>query len=114
MLDFISRLHEAENKKLIIDSKNLTIKDFVTTKFGRALILDHSVNRPNSVLTNFKTALDNFFIDYPKVNKDPVAWGDNHVLYENILLEYYRDARHQMTDNIKRFNSLKDKLYENN
>jgi len=114
VLDFIERLHEVENKELTIDGKNLTIKDFVTTKFGRALILDHSVNRPNSVSTNFKAALDNFFINYPKVNKDPATWGDNHVLYENILLEYYRDARHQMTDNIKRFNNLKGKLYENN
>lgn len=75
VLDFIERLHEAENKELNIDGKNLTIKDFVTTKFGRALILDHSVNRPNSVSTNFKAALDNFFINYPKVNKNPVTWG---------------------------------------
>ena len=114
VLDFIDRLHEAENKKLIINGKNFAIKDFVTTKFGRALILDQSVNRPNNVSTNFKTALDNFFADHPKVNKDPTTWKTNHVMYENTLLEYYRDARVQMTDNIKRFNNLKDKLYENN
>ena len=81
----------------------------IKSRFGRAIILDHSVNRPGWVTLNFRAALDEFFRNNAKVNKNPNLWGDGFSENERKLLEEYKLTR-KMTDSIKRFNNLKGKL----
>ncbi|MCV4640070.1 hypothetical protein OFB62_32715, partial [Escherichia coli] len=42
VLDFIERLHSAENK-VVLSAGNKKIKVFIKSNFGRAVVLDHSV-----------------------------------------------------------------------
>lgn len=106
VLDFIERLHEAEEKNV---NANFSIKDFVKNKFGRAVILDHSVNRPNFVQTDFRAAVDRFFINHPTTDRNPKNWRDEFDENENKLLNEYKITRN-MTDSTSRFNTLKVKL----
>ncbi|MFZ4833741.1 hypothetical protein [Rouxiella sp. Mn2063] len=106
ILDFIDRLHLAENKIVVSNKK---IKYFVKSKFGRAVVLDHSVNRPGNVVRDFKKAVDNFYKNNPQVNHDPAQWGSDFSKNEKNLLEEYKLTR-VMTNSVGRFNSLKAKL----
>lgn len=107
IIDFIERLHSVENK--IVSNTNMKIKNFVKSNFGRAVILDHSVNRPGYVVPDFKKALANFHLRNPSISLDPQQWGKNHDEYESLLLEEYKLTR-RMTSSVARFNSLKGKL----
>lgn len=107
VIDFIKRLHSAESK--VVTTNGNKISDFVQSNFGRAVVLDHSVNRPGNVGADFKKAIDNFHIHNPTVSLDPNAWGTDHDTYETKLLEEYKLTR-RMTDSTLRFNSLKAKL----
>jgi len=107
ILDFVQRLHDAESQVVTIDNKQ--IKKFIKSNFGRAVILDHSVNRPGYVKPDFKKALENFNTHNPTVSLDPQSWGENHNDYEGKLLDEYKLTR-RMTDSSARFNSLKAKL----
>lgn len=106
VLDFIDRLHSAEGKVVKNGKK---IQDFIKSNFGRAVVLDHSVNRPANVARDFKKAIDNFYINHPKVNVDPALWGEDFAKNENSLLGEYKLTR-QMTDSASRFDSLRGKL----
>lgn len=106
IMDFIDRLHSAESNSV---GSNNKIKDFVKSKFGRAVVLDHSVNRPGYVVRDFKKAIDNYYIHHPEVNRDPAQWGADFMKNEEKLLDKYKVTR-QMTDSVARFNSLKVKL----
>ncbi|MEA9393668.1 hypothetical protein SJI19_24670, partial [Acerihabitans sp. TG2] len=106
VLDFIDRLHDAEDEVVSAKAK---IKDFVKSKFGRAVVLDHSVNRPTWVGKEFKKAIDNFYTHHPEANRDPALWGRDFIKNESHLLEEYKSTR-KMTDSVVRFNSLKAKL----
>jgi hypothetical protein len=108
VLDFIERLKNVENK-IVVNAGNKKIKDFVQSDFGRAVVLDHSVNRPEYVAIDFKQALENFHTKNPTVSLDPQTWGKGRTSYETKLLEEYKLTR-RMTDAIQRFNSLKGKL----
>ncbi|WND07858.1 hypothetical protein [Klebsiella pasteurii] len=107
VLDFIERLHAAEEN--IVTSYGKKIKDFVKSNFGRAVVLDHSVNRPTYVVPDFQKAIENFHVNNPAISLDPQTWGIESVTNENKLLEEYKLTR-RMTDSSARFNSLKAKL----
>ncbi|MHA7846364.1 hypothetical protein [Serratia sp. D1N4] len=107
VLDFIQRLHQYEGAT--VTSENKKIKDFVKSKFGRAVVLDHSVNRPGYVVRDFKKAIRNFHSHNPAISLDPQTWGAEHNFYENKLLEEYKLTR-EMTNSIERYNSLRIKL----
>ncbi|MDH2066245.1 hypothetical protein [Pantoea sp. GD03673] len=106
VLDFIDRLHSAENK---VVKSSFKIRDFVKSKFGRAVVLDHSVNRPANVVRDFKKAIDKFYENNSSVNSDPTLWGSDFTKNESDLLNEYKLTR-KMTDSVGRFNSLKGKL----
>jgi hypothetical protein len=108
VLDFIERLHDAESK-VVVSASNKKIKDFVKSNFGRAVVLDHSVNRPGFVVPDFKKAIENFHTHNPTVSLDPQTWGSENALNESKLLEEYKLTR-RMTNSSLRFNSLKAKL----
>lgn len=107
VLDFIERLHSAEENIVTSDGKK--IKDFVKSNFGRAVVLDHSVNRPTYVVPDFQKAIENFHANNPAISLDPQTWGVESGTNENKLLEEYKLTR-RMTDSSARFNSLKAKL----
>lgn len=107
VLDFIERLHNAENK--VVTDTGIKIKDFVKSNFGRAVVLDHSVNRPGYVVPDFKKAIENFHTNNPTLSLEPQAWGSQSASNESKLLEEYKLTR-RMTDSTLRYNSLKAKL----
>ena len=108
VLDFIERLHSAENK-VVLSAGNKKIKDFIKSNFGRAVVLDHSVNRPGYVAPDFSKAIENFHKNNPTVSLDPQTWGNESASYESKLLEEYKLTR-RMTNSSLRFNTLKAKL----
>lgn len=107
IFDFIQRLNAAENQ--IVSAGNIKIKDFVKSNFGRALILDHSVNRPGLVSIDFRQAIANFHQHNPTVNLDPQTWGEQHSAHESNLLEEYKSTR-RMTNSIARYDELRRKF----
>ncbi len=107
VLDFIERLHSAESQ--VVSSGDIRIKDYIKSNFGRAVVLDHSVNRPGYVKDNFKMAISNFHTKNPNVSLNPHDWAESHEIYEKKILEEYKVTR-SMTDSISRYNSLRSKL----
>lgn len=85
---------------------------------GKAVVLDHDVNRPGHVKLYFSEALNRLFASDPAIPKNPAEWGDKHSDYESALVAIYgplrgeklRNVKHPMTDAIKRYNHLKAKL----
>ncbi len=82
------------------------IKNFLKSKLGKAVALDHHINRPAYVKADLSKALDNFFAakdaeidEYnkdkdkknhkEKISRNPNDWGDNHSDYETIILDDY-------------------------
>ncbi len=112
IVDFIKRLESAINKKPTGYTNK--IKDFVKSKLGKALVLDHDVNRPGHVSNCFADALNEFFLSNKKVSKSPSDWSDKHNLYEKAILEIYGPLRgkgkYTMTDANGRYIKLKARL----
>lgn len=124
--DFIDRL---KNKVLPIKPKGYThpLSAYLKSKLGKATVLDHHINRPAYVKTDFAEALDNFFTkkdkevdDFnklekdkskhkKKVSKDPSTWGDNHADYEKDILDDYGVNR-RGTDMKTRYDKMKSKF----
>ncbi|MBQ4819638.1 LysM peptidoglycan-binding domain-containing protein [Aquimarina sp. MMG016] len=82
------------------------IKSYLKSKLGKAVALDHHINRPAYVKPDLAEALDNFFAtkdeevdEYnkdkdkkdhkAKISRNPNEWGENHSDYETIILEDY-------------------------
>ncbi|WP_298311872.1 LysM domain-containing protein [uncultured Aquimarina sp.] len=82
------------------------IKDYFISKLGKAVALDHHINRPAYVKPDLGKALDNFFAvkdseidEYnkdkdekdrkEKISRNPNDWGSDHSDYETIILEDY-------------------------
>lgn len=107
IVDFVERLHSAEGK--VVSSSGMKICDYVKSNFGRAVVLDHSVNRPGFVVPDFKKALDNFHVNNPSISLEPATWGSSHSANESKLLDEYKLTR-RMTDSTARFNALKTRL----
>lgn len=112
---------------------NYKIQEFLKSKLGKAVVLDHHINRSAYVKTDLGKALDNFFIkkdkeviDFNKKEKDkkkhkskvsrnPNDWGDNHSIYEKSILDYYGKNRRMSKINAKsvalsRYKHLKTEL----
>jgi hypothetical protein len=106
IIDFVRRLHKAEASYV---GHGRRIKDYVKSNFGRALVLDESVNRPANVASDFKKAIENFHDHNPSIDYNPETWGHQHSSYELKLLDEYRLTR-RMTDSTLRYNALKVKL----
>jgi hypothetical protein len=108
IFDFIDRL---KNKVLVIVPKNHVkqISAYVKSKLGKAVVLDHHVNRPGYVKDDFGAALDRFYSKHPTVSKNPADWGANHDSYEKEIIEDYGKKR-RGTDMSGRYNKLNNKL----
>ncbi len=132
--DFIDRLR---NKVLPLKPTGYSyrLSDFLKSKLGKALVLDHHVNRPGHVKMYFGEALNRFFKkkdeEVAERNKDkkekekesnlsrkPSDWGDQHSSYEKEIIKIYGPLRGEklagvktpMTHATKRYNNLKSKL----
>jgi hypothetical protein len=103
--DFIDRLR---NKVLPIKPSlkdPYTLEDYLKSKLGKATVLDHHVNRPGYVKTDFKNALERFFKNNPTVSRNPYDWSFNHAKYERIILDDYGNNR-RGTDMAARYKKL--------
>lgn len=122
--DFIKRL----NKVLKIKPVGYTyqLKDYLKSKLGKATALDHHINRPAYVDTDFGKALNNFFSkkdkeveafnkgkkkedQKEKVSRNPSEWGAEHSTYEKTILDDYGKNR-RGTDMKKRYNNMVSKF----
>jgi hypothetical protein len=91
--DFVTELHKVLEK---IPSGHLyPLKVYLKSKLGKALALDHQVNRPGYVINDFGKALNKFYNNpkYSEVSKNPSDWKGNHKTYENEIIGYYADVR---------------------
>jgi hypothetical protein len=86
---------------------DFTVRDLFKSLLGQATVLDEYVNRPNSVSASLKVALDDFYISYPAVSKNPASWGVNYAQYESIICDKYGNGRSGMTEPVKRYAKLK-------
>jgi len=107
ILDFITRLRNVLLE--VPTSYNFKIGELFKSEFGRATVLDESVNRPSHVPDSVKRALDKFFLAHATVSKDVATWGGSHAAYEREILVYYGTGnnRGNMTDGPIRHNNLK-------
>lgn len=108
VLDFIERLHSAENK-VVLSAGNKKIKDFIKSNFGRAVVWIIRLIARGYVAPDFSKAIENFHKNNPTVSLDPQTWGNESASYESKLLEEYKLTR-RMTNSSLRFNTLKAKL----
>jgi hypothetical protein len=108
ILDFINRL---EHEVLVIVPKDSShkLREYVKSKLGMAVVLDHHVNRPAYVMNDFGDALNRFFRRHASVSKNPGEWGSNHAVYEKEIIEDYGKTR-RGTDMVSRYSNLKRKL----
>jgi len=86
-----------------------TIGEYIHSNLGKAVILDHHVNRPGFVARDFGMALRVFLTKNPTIDESPKKWGSNHSRYEFLLLEIYGPSR-DMTNANLRYQHLKKKL----
>lgn len=92
--DFQRRLHQALD--VVPAGANYTkpAGDYLTSEQGAALLMDHSVNRPNHVDNAFGAALDRFYAANPKTSRDPATWTtDQRATYEPEILKHYVATR---------------------
>ena len=104
IMDFIDRLHSALEKKPT--GYTFTAGKFFKTLLGKAVVLDHDINRPGFVRDDLGTALDNFFFQNPTVNRNIDTWGAAYDTYERKILDLYGNDR-RMTNASTRYNHLK-------
>ena len=108
VIDFIKRLRVVVALRPV-GYGTFSIGDYIHSKVGKAVVLDHHVNRPGYVAPDFGAALKNFILLNPGVSENPKVWGVDHHKYETKLLEIYGPSR-RMTDAVNRYQSLKGKL----
>ncbi|MDF0489986.1 hypothetical protein PX554_17770 [Sphingomonas sp. H39-1-10] len=103
--DFVARLDSALAKvpASAVKGQSYTrpISAYVTSEQGAALVLDESVNRPAHVPNTFGKALDAFFADNPKAERDPTLWtAAQRATYEPRIVSKYEAQRlvSRMTD----------------
>jgi len=108
VLDFIDRLN---NKALKVTPTGYSnkISSFIVSNLGKATVLDHHINRPGYVASDFGNALNSFFASNPTVSKNPSSWGTNHSVYEKIIIDHYGVNR-RGTDMSSRYAKMKAKL----
>ena len=108
VMDFVRRLRTS-NSVTPTGYRPRIISDYIHSNLGKAIVLDHHVNRPGNVASDFGSALDIFHEMHPTLTDNPTHWGINHARHESALLEIYGPSR-RMTDADLRFRSLKSKL----
>lgn len=116
IFDYVERLHKCLAK--IPLNNNYPISDYIHSTLGKAVVLDHDVNRPNYVKKYFSEALKRLFESNPTIPENPNEWGDKHSDYEAALISIYgplrgevlSGANNPMTNATKRFNLLKSAL----
>lgn len=85
VIDFKNRLTIV----MAIRVSGYTLGNYLLSSLGRATAVEHHINRPGYVASDFKAALDRFFVANPKVSKDPTKWGAQHSVYERQILDDY-------------------------
>ena len=116
IFDFVERLHKCLAK--IPLNYNHPISDYIHSALGKAVVLDHDVNRPGHVKKYFSEALKRLFEINPNIPENPNEWGDKHSDYEAALISIYgplrgevlSGANNPMTNATKRFNLIKSAL----
>lgn len=106
--DFVRRLRSA-NALSPKGYAGYVISDYIRSNLGKAVVLDHHVNRPGYVSRDFGAALTRFFAKNAGVPTNPLNWGVAHAEHESALLDVYGNSR-DMTDAASRYLSLKSKL----
>ncbi|NQD93396.1 SH3 domain-containing protein [Pseudomonas sp. CrR25] len=114
ILDFSKRMR-SEVLEIKPSGSEYKLKDFLKSPLGKATALDHHINRPGYVSTDFGAALKRFFDKNPSISKSPANWGDKHAVYELEILEDYGKARrmaivHGTSVAPSRYQHLKEKL----
>ncbi|GFM77019.1 calcium-binding protein [Pseudomonas cichorii] len=107
IMDFIDRLRSALKKKPT--GYSFTAEAFFKTALGRAVVLDHDINRPGYVSDDLGTALNAFFAQNPTISKNIDTWGATHDVHERKVLDLYGSGR-RMTNASLRYNHLKAEL----
>ena len=103
--DFIDRLNKEILLKIKPSGYNYLLKDYLKSKLGKTVVLDHHVNRPGWVQTDFGDALNNFYKKNKEVSKNPNEWGEKHEEYEQKIVDYYGKNR-RGTDMPLRYENL--------
>ncbi|MDI2592786.1 EF-hand domain-containing protein [Pseudomonas sp. 681] len=104
IMDFIDRLHSALEK--VPTGYSFAAEKLLKSPLGKAVILDHDINRPGFVKDDLGSALDTFFAQNPTVSRNVDTWGATHSTYERKVLELYGNSR-RMTNPTSRYNHLK-------
>lgn len=107
IMDFIDRLRSALGKKPT--GYTFTAGQLFKSALGKAVVLDHDINRPGFVKDDIGKALDTFFIQNPTVSRDIALWGSAYGTNERKVLDIYGPGR-RMTNASMRYNHLKAEL----
>lgn len=104
--DFIARLNNRV-LKVVPSGYSYSLKEYMKSKLGKATVLDHHINRPAYVATDFGKALDRFFKKNPGVSNNPSEWKKKHNEYEKSILDDYGVNR-RGTDMANRYQKMSD------
>lgn len=103
--DFVARLRLVSRLPI---QGGIRLDQYLASPLGRALALDHHINRPAYVASDLRSALTRLFDNWPSLSTDPRGWS-NYDATEAALIEIYGPAR-RMTDSSSRYRKLKDRL----
>ncbi|SNY35924.1 calcium-binding protein [Pseudomonas sp. B21-051] len=104
IMDFIDRLHAALSK--VPAGYSFSAEKLFKSPLGKAVVLDHDINRPAFVKDDLGAALDTFFSQNPAVSRNIDTWGAAHGANERKVLDLYGNNR-RMTNPSLRYNHLK-------
>lgn len=104
IMDFIDRLHSALGK--VPTGYSFSAEKLFKSPLGKAVILDHDINRPANVKDDLGSALDTFFAQNPAVSRNVDTWGAAHGTNEQKVLDLYGNNR-RMTNPSLRYTHLK-------
>jgi hypothetical protein len=78
-----------------VNSITKKVKEYITSEYGLALVLDLSVNTgQGNVIPTVKTAVENVLSQNQDIVNDPSEWGDNE---EEMIINEYINVRHNLT-----------------
>lgn len=104
IMDFIDRLHSALRK--VPTGYSFNAEKLFKSPLGKAVILDHDINRPGNVKDDLGAALDTFFSQNPAISRNIDTWGAAHDTNERKVFDLYGNNR-RMTNPSLRYNHLK-------
>ncbi|CAF1666901.1 unnamed protein product, partial [Didymodactylos carnosus] len=97
--DFVYRLNDVVLKIKPSNEYASTLGDYLKSTLGKAIVLDHHVNRPAYVKRDFGKALNRFFEQNEHASRNPYDWNDKHFEYEMKILDDYGINR-EMSGNV--------------